>query len=180
MGDMFKLYIIYSNLGLQDLLEKICIYASSPGDVSSVRKDFTRSRKNGSYSKSNRRFIILHNRVFDGLKKSGYNTEGKKDFYICEYEIRENNVSPSDCVMHYYFPDYENTKLDMISKMEHMANMGLFETSDYVIHNGVVEFSPNVPNYNRTIVKVVIDTIDCRVSWCRNKAFASIKRSFTD
>ena len=178
MGDMFKLYIIYSKLGLADILGKICSYASSPEEVSSIRKDFTRNSKTGEYFNSNRRFIIIHDNLFEKLKADGYNSDDGKEFIITEYEIRESNRSPNDCMMHYYFPDYHVNKLEMIKKMEHMANMGLFSIDDYVVHDGVVEFSSRVNDYIKIIVKIVLDTIECRVSWCRKKAFGTINRSF--
>lgn len=180
MGDMFKLYIIYSKLGLADILGKICSYASSPEEVSSIRKDFTRNSKTGEYIRSNRRFIIVHDSVFEKLKTDGYNSEDGKDFFITQYEIRESNRAPNDCVMHYYFPNHQENKLEMIKKIEHMSNMGLFSVNDYVVHDGVIEFSPRVNDYIRIIVKIVLDTIECRVSWCRKKAFGTITRVFTD
>lgn len=174
MGDMFKLYIIYSNLGLIDILTKICSYASSPKEVGSIRKDYTRNSETGQYLKSNRRFIILHDNLFELLKKEGYNTEGEKEFYIIKYEIRTSNKSPKDSVMHYYFPNHKENKLGIIGKMEYISNMGLFSKEDYYIHDGVIEFSPNVNEYIRIIVKIVLDEIDCRVSWCRNKVFKTV------
>ena len=173
---MFKLYIIYSKLGLANILGKICSYASSPKEVSFIRKDFSRNSKTGEYFNSNRRFIILHNNVFEKLKLDGYNSENEKEFTISEYEIRENNRAPKDCIMHYYFPDYQVNKLDMIKKIENMANMGLFSTDDYVVNDGVVEFSPKVNDYTKIIVKIVLDTIECRVSWCRKTSFGTINR----
>lgn len=178
MGDRFKLYIIYSELGLTEISNIIALHTSYPEEMGPMRKDYTRNVKTGKYQESNRRFIIITEDVFKRLTESGYNNEENDKFYIDDYEIRGNNKPPGDSVMHYYFPDNEVNKPVIENRMKFIQKLGLFSEKDYSIHDGVVEFSNKVDDYTRIIVKIILDDFKCRVSWCRKCAFKNVKHSF--
>lgn len=178
MGDRFKLYIIYSELGLTEITKLIAVHTSYPEEMGPMRKDYTRNVKTGMYQESNRRFIIITENLFNKLKEAGYNNEDNETFYIDEYEIRNSNRSPGDSVMHYYYPDYENNKPAIKSRLEFIQKLGLFSENDYVVHDSVVEFSNKVNEYTRIIIKIILDDVKCRVSWCRKVAFKNIEHAF--
>lgn len=178
MGYQLKLYIIYSSSTFESIYEILLKHAKSPKEIGSLRCDYTRNQKSREYYISNRRFVIMTENVYTELAKAGYADSENKDFYVDEYEIRGENKAPHDSVMHYYFPDYKTHKSTIIERMKFYEGMGLFKSDDYVVHNGVVEFSNRISDYNRIIVKIILDTVDCRVSWCRKNAFARIRHSF--
>ena len=178
MGDRFKLYIIASVKSLDELYKIILEHAPSGLDVGPIREVFIRDRETGEYRRSNRRFVLTTEDVYNRLKVSGYGNEDNKLFFISEYEIRPDNRAPRDSLMHYYFPNFETNRLGVIKKLEFLRDMGFFTSDDYAIHNGIVEFSDKVDSNIRIIIKIIIDTKECRVSWCKKHVFSKINHAF--
>jgi hypothetical protein len=178
MGDRFKLYIITSSKCLDELYKIILEHAPSGLDVGPMREIFTREKETGIYKKSNRKFILTTEDVYNMMKEDGFTNDHNKSLYINEYEIRSDNKAPRDSTMHYFFPNFESNRLSIIKKLEFIRNMGLFTSDDYAIHDGIVEFSDIVSLRIRIIVKILIDTKECRVSWCKKHAFNKINHAF--
>lgn len=174
-SDKFKLYIVYSDKCLNDILNLIIANTSSPSEIGPLRKDFLRHIKTGRYKENNRRFVILSDSVYQDLQKSGCSDENS-DFYIERFEIRRENNSPKDCTSNLYFPPGNANKI--VNKIIFLKDIGLFDSDDYHIHDTVIEFSNRVSEYTRIIVKIILDTVECRVSWCRKEAFRKIKNRF--
>lgn len=179
MGDRFKLYIIASSKSLEELYKILLNNAPSGLDIGPMREIFIRERETGEYRRSNRRFVLTTEDVYNMMKIAGYGDEDNKLLFISEYEIRSDNRAPRDSIMHYYFPNFETNRLGIIKKLEFLRNMGLFSADDYAIHNGVVEFSDKVDLNTRIIVKIIIDTKECRVSWCKKHSFNKINHAFS-
>lgn len=172
MADIkYKLYIIFSNKNLNYILEIILNNSPSQLEVGPLRRDYTRDAKTGKYKNSNRRFIILSTNVFKELVKNGFGDENNEDFYIDEYEIRLENRSPLDSLMHFYYPENEKNKTSLVNKLKFIENMGFLKSEDYCVHNCIVEFSNKVNDYIRIILKIILDDVNCRVSWCRKTKF---------
>uniref|UniRef100_A0A6C0BC08 Uncharacterized protein n=1 Tax=viral metagenome TaxID=1070528 RepID=A0A6C0BC08_9ZZZZ len=177
MGDEFKLYIIYTSYGLEEISEILRPHIKSGFNIGPFRKDFTRD-KNNVYHESNRRFVLMKESIYLSLKESGYEDKENNDFSISEYEIRNENQAPRDSLMHFYFPSNPNNKLSVQSKMKYIDETGMINPEDYFVHDGIVEFSNRVSDQTRTIIKIAIDERNCRVSWCKRFAFRNLKRVF--
>lgn len=171
MGDRFKLYIIVSIKSLKELYKIILEHASTGLDVGPIRDVFNRDRETGEYKKSNRKFILTTDDVYNRLKIAGYGNEENANLFISEYEIRSDNSAPKDSLMHYYFPNSEINEKDISNKLKFFKTMGIFIDDDYAINEGIVEFSNNVSNNTRILIKILIDTKECRVSWCKKRVF---------
>lgn len=178
MDRRFKIYIIYSDIGLEDIFRKILPYIHERSELGPLRKDFTRDLKTGEYKNNNRRFVLMSEDLFKRLADSGMSNEDDEEFYICEFQIRNDNKAPKDSVMHYYFPGGHENRESMITKMKFFEELNLFNSNDYVVHDTIIEFSNRVSDYIRVMVKIITDDKNCRVSWCRKKAFNRIKHSF--
>lgn len=178
MCDRFKLYIIYSNRKLKDILQLLINSTSSPSEIGPLRKDFIRNVKTGEYREIDRRYVILSDDVFNDLVKSGLTNESNTEFFIEEFTLCNENKAPKDSLMHFYFPYSNNNKKSISDKLIYIQSLGIFSSDDYFVHDGVVEFSSNVSKYTKIIIKIILDNIDCRVSWCRKGAFNNIKHKF--
>lgn len=173
-SDKFKLYIIHTEKPLKEVLDIILSSTSSPSEIGPLRKDFLRHVKTGRYKENNRRFVILSDSVYEDLQKAGLSNES--DFFIEKFEIRRENRSPKDCTPHLYFPPGNENKI--VNKITFLKELGMFDSDDYYIHETVIEFSNRISDYTRIIVKIIFDTVECRVSWCRKEAFNKIKHNF--
>lgn len=171
MSDQFKLYIIYSNKGLNDILKLIFSNTLLHSQIGSLRKDYMRNTITGEYKDNNRRFIILTENVFNDLKNAGFANENGEDFFIDEFVITDENGPPKDSLIHYYYPGGEENKNMIEERLLFLSMIGLFNRSDYSVSNNIVELSYRIPKYIKIIVKIILDTKECRVSWCRKKAF---------
>lgn len=178
MADRFKLYTVSTNKSLNDLYNILLGKAPSVKDIGPLREAFIREKVTGLYRKTSRKFVVTTDDVYSGMKSSGYCDENNKELYMTEYEIREGDRSPSDSVMHYYFPQSDTTAGDLKEKLDFLSKMGLFRETEYSIHDCLVEFDDKVPENIRIIVKIIIDTALCRVSWCKIKAFSKIEKAF--
>lgn len=178
MGERFKLYIIASSKSLEELYKIILEHSPSGLDIGPLREVFIRERETGEYRRSNRRFVLTTEDVYNRMKASGYGDEDNKILFMSEYEIRPDNRAPRDSIMHFYFPNFETNRLGIMKKLEFLRDMGLFTVDDYAIHNGIVEFSNKVNPNIRIIVKIIIDTKECRVSWCKKHAFNKVNHAF--
>lgn len=178
MSDKFKIYIIYSSLGLGEIEELLKSHASSGFQIGPLRKDFTRDNESKLYVETNRRFILMSELVYNSLLSDGYGNSENKKFYITEYEIRSENKAPKDSVMQFHYPYTEDNKLSILSKMKFIDETGFISSNDYHVHDGVVEFSANVPEYTRIAIKISIDEKNCRVSWCKKFAYRKIRCYF--
>lgn len=171
MADNFKLCIIYSNKNLKELLEIILNNSSSHSEIGPLRRDYTRDSRSGKYKKSNRRFIIISMNVYRELIKNGFGDENNEEFYIDQYEIRAENKAPLDSLMHLYYPESEDNKDTLTRKIKYIETLGFLKPEDYFIHDCIIEFSNKVNEYIRIIMKIILDDVDCRVSWCRKSKF---------
>lgn len=178
MERRFKIYIIYSDFSLEDILAKFLPYIHKKSELGSLRKDFTRDIKTGEYRSNNRRFVLMSEELFERLSDAGMSNEENEDFCICEFQIRNDNKSPKDSVMHYYFPYSVDNKEKIIAKLKFFEDLEIINSSDYFIHDTIVEFSNRVSDYTKVIIKIIIDDKDCRVSWCRKRVFNRIKHVF--
>ena len=178
MGDKFKIYIIFTSKSLEDIYKIILDNSDNVLEIGPLRKDYTRDIRTGKYLNSNRRFIILSENIYDKLVKNGYGDENNNEFYIDNYQIRGENKAPLDSVMHYYYPKSDENKIKMTEKLKFFETMGFFKSEDYKVHDCIVEFSNRVNNYFRIIIKIILDDINCRVSWCRKKTFSKITHFF--
>lgn len=178
MSNRYKLYTVLTSKSLDDLHTILLGKAPSNRDIGPLREAFMREKVSGRYRKTNRKFVLTTDDVYSGMKSSGYCDPENKDLYISEYEIRDSDRAPSDSVMHYYYPHSEDTLLDMITKLDFLSKMGLFDKTDYLVHGGLVEFKDSVPNDIRVVVKILVDTVNCRVSWYKIKSFSKIVKVF--
>lgn len=178
MSDRFKLYTVLTNMSLNDLYNILLGKAPSVRDIGPLREAFTREKVTGTYRKTNRKFVLTTDDVYSGMKSSGYCEESNKDLYMTEYEIRDGDKAPDDSVMHYYFPPSDSTTNNISEKLEFLSKMGLFDSTDYSVKDGLVEFVDKISENIRIMVKIIIDTANCRVSWCKIKAFAKIQKPF--
>lgn len=178
MTDRFKLYIISTNRPLDDIYNMLLGKALSKKDIGPLREAFVREKVTGVYKKINKKFVLTTEDVYSGMKSSGFCDESNTDLYMVEYDIRDGDKAPSDSVMHYYFPPSEITIEEVGKKLEFLSKMGLFNDSEYSVQKGLVEFNNSVSENVRIIVKIIIDTANCRVSWCKIKAFNKIEKHF--
>ena len=167
-SDKFKLYIIDSDKSLSDILNIIITNTSLPSEIGPLRKDFLRHFRTDRYKENNRRFIILSEFVYQEVRN--------KDLIINIFEINRENKSPKDCTSNLYFPPGNSNKI--VNKITFLKDLGMFDSDDYYVHSSVIEFSNRVSEYTRIIIKIILDTVECRVSWCRKEAFSKIKPQF--
>lgn len=170
MEDQFKLYILKSRnyISIKNIEDFLRTNTSSPDKLGPIRRDFKRSKHTKEYSRRNRFIILIKKSLFEKLIEKGY---GKKDaeLQISEYEIRSENRPPENSVSQYFFPYSSGNKVDLLNKLTYISRLGLIDIGDFYIHEeGIVEFSNNVTEEIRIIVKILIDTEECRISWCRH------------
>lgn len=178
MADRFKLYTISTNKTLVDIYNILLGKAPSVRDIGPLREAFVREKISGKYRKTNRIFVITTDDVFSGMKSSGFCNQDNKDLYMAEYEIREGDRAPNDSVMHYYYPSSEKSDEEILKKLKFIEKMGFFTETDYHLHNNIVEFHDSVPEKTRIMIKIIIDVANCRVSWCKIRAYNKIKNYF--
>lgn len=178
MSNRFKLYTVSTNKSLKDIYNILLGKASSVLDIGPLREAFTREKVTGRYRRTNRKFVLTTDDVYSGMKSSGFCDENNKDLYMTEYEIRDGDKAPNDSVMHFYYPPLESASDEVSEKLEFLMKMGLFKEDDYTVNNGIVEFDKNVSDDTRVIVKIIIDTATCRISWCKIKAFSKIGKQY--
>lgn len=177
MGDHFKLCILKSkndkHMGeIHEILRK-CTF--SLNQLGPIRRDFNRNKVTRKYSRTNRFITIIHNDVYERLLA----LELDDTINIAEYEVRSENLPPENSSSHCFFPFSDKNKSDIINKLTYISNMGIFNMNDIYIHDdGIIEFSNNIDLRVRVMVKVIIDTEDCRISWCRNVLFNKVTMHF--
>lgn len=177
MGDSFKLYIIKckNDIHIKEIQNLLEMNASSPNKLGPIKRDFIRDRKTRKYNRVNRFITLLKDDLFNSL----INNLVDKNITISEYEIRDENLPPQDSTNHCFFPYSERNANQIFEKLTYISNMGIINSNDFFIHeNGLIEFSNNVIDDIRTMIKIIIDTQECRVSWCRNKLFNRITLYF--
>lgn len=178
MCDKFKLYVIYSNRNLNDIMQLFMNSTKKPLEIGPLRKDFMRNIETGEYRETNIRYIILSDDVFEDLKTAGLSDENNEEFFIEEFNILKEYEAPKDCIKHFYFPYSNDNKDSIMNKLSDIQKLGFIQRSDYFVHNGVVEFSNSITYYHKIIIKIILDNVECRVSWCRMNVFNKIKRKF--
>lgn len=180
MGDHFKLCILKSknDKHMGEIHEILKRGASSLSQLGPIRRDFNRNKVTRKYSRTNRFISIIHNDVYDRLLNMKLN-EIDDAVVISEYEIRSENLPPENSSSHCFFPFSVKNKEDILIKLSYISKMGIFNMEDIYIHDdGIIEFSSNIPLKIRVMIKVIIDTENCRISWCRNILYNRLRLHF--
>lgn len=178
MSNRFKLYTVSTDKSLNDIYNILLGKSPSILDIGPLREAFSREKVTGRYRKTKKQFVLTTDDVYSGMKSSGFCDESNNDLYMAEYEIRDGDKAPNDSVMHYYYPHSESNSEEVSEKLKFLMKMGFFGEDDYHIHDGLVEFNETVSEDIRVIVKIVIDTPTCRISWCKTKAFIKLDKHF--
>lgn len=179
MAERYKLYVINSLDRIDDILIFFKDLSLKRGDVGPIRKDYTRNSITGEYIAKDRKLAILDTAFYEKLKALGYGEEGifSGKMEIIPYQISsEDYAHRRSSVMHFYFP-IDPTKDNVATlqyKMEYYTKMRLIGEDDWYIHPiGICEFSPNVKDIIKVIIKLMVDIpTDFRVSWCRHGLFS--------
>lgn len=185
MAERYKLYVINSSDRIDDILIFLKNLSRNRGDVGPIRKEYTRNSITGEYVAKERKLAILDSSFYERMKDFGYGEEGKfsSKLEIIPYQISsEDYAHRRSSVMHFYFP-IDPTK-DNVSnlqyKMEYYTKMKLIAEDDWYIHpTGICEFSQNVKEITKVIIKLMVDIpTDFRVSWCRHGLFSRTESHF--
>jgi len=178
MGDEFKLYIIHSKYSLEKISGIFKLHTSSGLNIGPIRKDYIRDNLTKEYYDNNTRFALINESIYDSLIESKYEKMYGDNFIIKEYEIRPENNVPKDSVPNFYFPMGSDILLDVMSKMKFIDETGMISPNDYHVHDCIVEFSNNVTEKTRTLIKIAIDEKTCRMSWCKKFAYKKLFKYF--
>lgn len=177
----YDLYIVETSMKIANLVEFLENFCDGEEQIVSIVKDFYRDPNTKKYYETGRKICLIDNNLFIKLKKSKKSKEVMK---IRKYELRYEHFSNgSTSTMHFYYPlsDKRNNNEIIRNKLECFCNFGILSNEDWFIHEkqGVCEFSPNVDDRTRAIIKLIVDSpTEFRVSWCRKKLFKTINPHF--
>lgn len=188
MSNRFNIYVITTTKSISLILEFLKSISDSY-NIGPVLKDFIRDEITNEYVELPRKIILLRTDLFYYIKDRK-NLEWSKNgsFPIFQYKVEKKDYCfQKTSVMQLYYPLNKESKIDhnfiLQKKMESLTSHGLLKREDWFIHKefGVCEFSNNVCNYVRAMIKKIVDNpSDFRVSWCRNNHFNKIKKVFKD
>ena len=183
MEDSYNLYIVYSTLPLDTVINSLYSYTTSDRQLGPTRKDFSRNTKTGKYLESNRKITLIKDSLYESLVTAGLSVENQYDFLISQYAIREDNYPPKDSIPHLFFPTSINKNCTekvspeediVLQKMNYLSKMGLFKPDEWKIKKrGLVVFNKSVPVLIRIKAKIILDDPEdnFRVSWCKKRYF---------
>lgn len=182
----FQLYLIENDASLTNTFEFLKEYIRNPEDICTMRREFFRD-SDREYHETSTKIALMSSQFYDFLIENGFGYGGDKSNILCIKPFRlksEDYSRKKSSVMHYYFPlDHKgmNVKI-MESIMEKFVVYGMLTEDDYYVHKeGIVEFSRNVKETRRTIMKIVIDNpYVFRVSWARINAWSRINKYFDE
>ena len=185
MSVKYKLFVINSSKSIKLVLNFLTKRTSDIREIGPIKKDFSRDALTREYIEKTKRLAILDNNLYLRLINLGYgvNNDKNEDFEISQFQIsNEDYAHRRSSVMHFYFPidkSGDNASI-ILKKMEYFTKMNIIDKDDWFIHNdGVCEFSPNVKETTKVIMKIMVDNpSEFRVSWCRTNLFFRIRHHF--
>lgn len=178
MGDMFKLYTIRSDKSLEDILKIISKFSQTDKkEIGPIKRKFMRDVETGKYIKTNESYILMCESVFLKIKEDTLTGKNNFDMSISEYKIRNENKPPHNSVYHFYFPYSKENCVEMTKRLNYIETLGLLPKNSYEIYSDIVYFKKNIDVTILTMIKIILDDKDCRVSWCRKNIFYGSMKS---
>lgn len=171
----YNLFMIETGMEIRDLISFLEKFCRSDDQIVSIIKDFYRDPVSREYFENGKKLAIIDEELFKNCRNR---------IKIMRYRIgKEHWANKNTSVMHFYYPLSESCDNNRIltKKLECLASFGILSQNQWYIHKneGVCEFSNNVDNRVRLMIKLILDSpSDFRVSWCRNKLFDKIEKHF--